>query len=320
MEKTLDSFLSSSKKKTTSTNGNNGNNGNETKSGKRKLSKNNDVDEEEEVKTLTKGPGKKQPPTSNNIEINSKTEIKNIPSNNFSMTSLESFDGFTNGLGTWKEHLSDYVNSNKMKNIFNFLKNEYSSKTIYPPKELIFNAFDKTTWDNLKVVVIGQDPYPNEGQGMGLSFSVNRGVAVPKSLVNIYKCLENDKNVTFKTPKHGDLSKWAEQGVFLLNATLTVVAKAANSHQKISGWADFTDNVIKKISDKKNEIVFLLWGNFAINKKKLIDDKRHHVIQEIHPSPLAASKGDFTKSLQFSKINEYLEKIGKDPIDWSLPA
>jgi uracil-DNA glycosylase len=168
----------------------------------------------------------------------------------------------------------------------------------------------------LKVVIIGQDPYPNPGEGMGLSFSVTKGITVPASLRNIYKCLDEDKQCNFKKPNHGDLTKWAEQGVFLLNATLTVVHKDANSHQKASGWADFTDSVIKTIDTEKTGIVFLLWGNFAKAKKKFISNK-NHIIENIHPSPLAASKGNFSTD-QFSKANEYLEKEGKTLIDWNL--
>jgi uracil-DNA glycosylase len=270
--------------------------------------------------------------SSEKISTNSNINLKNFqatPENiksqsNFnpahSLTSLETFEDFINGLCTWKEYLNPYINSDKMKNTYNFVKKEYAANLVHPSKELIFNAFNKTSWDNLKVVIIGQDPYPNVGQAMGLSFSVNRGVAVPMSLKNIYKCLEKDNKLTFKAPKHGDLSRWAEQGVFLLNATLTVIDKKPNSHQKNSGWSEFTDNVIKVISQKKEGIVFLLWGNFAIQKKKLIDVKKHHVIENIHPSPLAATKGDFTKSDQFSKANEYLEKEGKGAVDWNLPA
>jgi uracil-DNA glycosylase len=152
---------------------------------------------------------------------------------------------------------------------------------------------------------------------MGLSFSIPKGVKIPGSLRNIYKCLAEDKKLQFKTPKHGDLTKWAEQGVFLLNATLTVIEKKANAHQKTSGWSDFTDFVIKTISAEKKGIVFMLWGNFAKEKKKLIDTTKHHVIENIHPSPLAAGKASFSTN-QFSLANEYLEKEGLTPIDWNL--
>ena len=205
-----------------------------------------------------------------------------------------------------------------MKTIYNFIKRQFEINVIHPPKELIFNAFSKTSWDNLKVVIIGQDPYPTAGNAMGLSFSVNKGVAIPKSLLNIFKCLEKDTKLNFKRPKHGDLTKWVEQGVLLLNTTLTVVDRKASSHIKTSGWMEFTDNVIQKINSEKKGIVFLLWGNLAIQKKKILDVDKHYVIENIHPSPLACGKGDFTKSDQFSKANSYLVKEGKEEIDWNL--
>ena len=205
-----------------------------------------------------------------------------------------------------------------MKSIYSFIKKEYETKTIFPPKNLIFNAFSKTPWDKVKVVIIGQDPYPNPGDAMGLSFSVPKSQRIPGSLNNIYKCLERDKKLKFVKPKHGDLSTWAEQGVFLINATLTVECKKPNSHQKNSGWSKFTDFVIKQISIQKKNIVFLLWGNFAIAKSSLIDSNKHLIIKNIHPSPLAQSKGDFSKSEQFSQTNEYLEKNGIQPINWEI--
>ena len=168
------------------------------------------------------------------------------------------------------------------------------------------------------MVIIGQDPYPNPGDAMGMSFSVPKTQPIPGSLRNIYKCLEKDQKIKFIKPKHGELESWAEQGVFLLNATLTVECKKANSHQKNSGWSKFTDFVIKQISLQKNNIVFLLWGNFAINKSSLIDNKKHLIIKNIHPSPLAQSKGDFTKSEQFSQTNDYLIKNGIEPINWEI--
>jgi uracil-DNA glycosylase len=174
-------------------------------------------------------------------------------------------------------------------------------------------------------VIIGQDPYPNIGEvyllltkAMGLCFSIKRGIKIPKSLVKIYEGLSVDKKLNFKAPKHGDLTKWAEQGVLLLNATLTVEHKKPNSHQKESGWNDFTNYVIKQISTQKKGVVFLLWGGFAKKMKKLIDEKKHHVIENIHPSPLGAmGGGNFADSDQFSKTNELLKKEGKEPIDWN---
>jgi uracil-DNA glycosylase len=224
---------------------------------------------------------------------------------------------FTSKLSTWLDPLKDYLSSQKMTQIFNFCKNEYNARKIYPPRELIFNAFCLTSWDNTKVVIIGQDPYINDGEAMGLSFSVPKGKKIPPSLDNIYKCIQNDKNCKFKNPSHGDLTSWAEQGVLLLNATLTVIEKKANSHQKDSGWEDFTNHVIKKISDLKKGIVFLLWGSFAIKKKKLINGSKHHIIECSHPSPMSENKlKTFCVSKQFSQANELLQKEGMDPIEW----
>jgi uracil-DNA glycosylase len=231
------------------------------------------------------------------------------------------YESFIDKLESWKVPLKLFINppnNSIMKSIYNFIKKEYSSKTIFPPKHLIFNAFSKTPWDKVKVVIIGQDPYPNPGDAMGLSFSVPKTQNVPGSLRNIYKCLEKDQKIKFIRPKHGDLVSWAEQGVFLLNATLTVECKKPNSHQKNSNWSKFTDFVIKQISLQKKNIVFSLWGNFAIAKSSLIDKNKHLIIKNIHPSPLAQSKGDFSKSEQFSQTNEYLEKNGLEPINWEI--
>jgi uracil-DNA glycosylase len=288
-----------------------------TTNGKRKPSKDESDNKEKQSKKksdLSDTKTKLDDPYSTK-EILTADEIKTKSESDHSFPSLEEFK---ESLGTWREPLKGFINTDKMKSIYNFISKEYSTKTILPPKDLIFNAFDKTTYDNVKVVIIGQDPYPTQGNAMGLSFSIPRGVKIPKSLQNIYKCLEKDEKVIFKTPNHGDLTKWATQGVFLLNATLTVEANNANSHQKKSGWVDFTDFVIKSISNQKSGIVFLLWGKYAIDKKKFIDNKKHFIIENIHPSPLAASKGDFTESKQFSEANEILAKEGKEPIDWSL--
>ena len=231
------------------------------------------------------------------------------------------YESFIDKLESWKVPLKFFINppnDKQMKSIYTFVKKEYETKTIFPPKNLIFNAFSKTPWDKVKVVIIGQDPYPNPGDAMGLSFSVPRSQRLPGSLLNIYKCLEKDEKIKFVKPKHGDLSSWAEQGVFLINATLTVECKKANSHQKNSGWSKFTDFVIKQISQQKKNIVFLLWGNFAIAKSSLIDSSKHLIIKNIHPSPLAQTKGDFTQSKQFSEANEYLKKNGIEPINWEI--
>ncbi len=184
---------------------------------------------------------------------------------------------------------------------------------VYPPGSLIFSAFDTTPFDKVKVVIIGQDPYHGPGQAMGLSFSVPRSMPIPASLRNVYKELKSDVGVD--PPKHGDLSKWAKQGVFMLNAILTVRHKSPGSHKSI-GWAQFTNNVIKKISSEKEGVVFLLWGNYAKSKKELINEFKHHVLESVHPSPLAGNA--FLGNQHFSKTNKILKKAGLKPIDWSL--
>jgi uracil-DNA glycosylase len=197
-----------------------------------------------------------------------------------------------------------------------FLKNEkQAGNKIYPKGSDIFNAFNKTPFDKVEVVILGQDPYHGENQAHGLSFSVQKGITIPPSLRNIYKELQTDIPV-FIIPGHGDLTKWAEQGVLLLNASLTVRAGIPGSHQK-KGWEEFTDNVIKTISDKKEGIVFILWGSFAQAKAELIDKAKHHIIKSPHPSPFSADRG-FFGSKPFSKTNEILIKEGKKPIDWQI--
>jgi uracil-DNA glycosylase len=215
---------------------------------------------------------------------------------------------------SWKAVLKDEFEQPYFQAIATFLKNEKAAgKTIYPPGSLIFNAFEKTHFDNVKVVILGQDPYHNVGEAMGLSFSVPRDKRVPPSLVNIYKEISSDMG--FSKPTHGDLTAWAEQGVFLLNAMLTVEANKAGSHQKI-GWQSFTDAVIKKLSDEKSGLVFMLWGNFAKNKKVLIDTEKHLVLESAHPSPLAGNA--FAGNKHFSKANDYLVEKGGKVIDWSV--
>jgi uracil-DNA glycosylase len=188
-------------------------------------------------------------------------------------------------------------------------------KTIYPPGSMIFNAFNHTPFDKVKVVILGQDPYHGPNQAHGLCFSVQPGIAPPPSLLNIFKELLDD--IGIPVPSHGNLTHWAEQGVFLLNASLTVRAGEPMSHAKI-GWAPFTDAVIKTISDKKEHVVFLLWGKFAQEKSVLINQARHLILRAAHPSPLSAYAG-FLGCKHFSKTNEYLVKHGIDPVDWSLP-
>lgn len=198
--------------------------------------------------------------------------------------------------------------------IATFLRREKEAgKVIYPPGPLIFNAFDSTPFAQVKVVILGQDPYHNPGEAMGLSFSVPRGVAMPPSLKNIYKELNAD--VGAPIPAHGDLSSWAKQGVFLLNAMLTVEHKQAQSHQHI-GWQNFTDAVIRKLSEQREHLVFMLWGNFARKKATLIDASRHLILEAAHPSPLAG--GAFFGCKHFSKANDYLKENGLTPIDWKV--
>lgn len=216
---------------------------------------------------------------------------------------------------SWKTALKPEFAKTYFQNIVTFLKTEkMANRTIYPPGSLIFNAFNTTPYDNVKVVILGQDPYHGPGQAHGLCFSVAQGVPPPPSLVNIFKELQTDVGVAI--PDHGNLTKWAEQGVLLLNASLTVRAAEPMSHSQI-GWAEFTDNVIKKISEEKENVVFILWGKFAGAKQVLIDETKHLVLKAAHPSPLSAYSG-FFGCRHFSKANDYLMKNGKDPINWAL--
>ncbi len=214
---------------------------------------------------------------------------------------------------SWKEILKDEFHKSYFQQIVLHLKTERATgATIYPTGSQIFNAFDKTPFDKVKVVILGQDPYHNPQQAMGLSFSVPDGIATPPSLQNIYKELKTD--IGLEIPKTGNLIKWAEQGILLLNAVLTVRANEPASHSKI-GWMNFTDAVIKKISDEKNGVVFILWGKFAQDKQVLVDATKHFVLKAAHPSPLSAHNG-FLGCKHFSKTNELLIKQGLEPIDW----
>ncbi|MDR3696493.1 uracil-DNA glycosylase [Mucilaginibacter sp.] len=216
----------------------------------------------------------------------------------------------------WLEVLSGEFGKDYMVQLRQFLKNEKDAgNKIYPKGTDIFNAFWKTPFSDLKVVILGQDPYHGENQAHGLSFSVQKGITIPPSLRNIYKELSTDIP-GFVTPNHGNLTEWAEQGVLLLNASLTVRAGTPGSHQK-KGWEEFTDQVIKTISDKKEGIIFILWGAFAQAKAELIDKTKHHIIKSPHPSPFSADRG-FFGSGPFSKTNELLIKDGKKPIDWQV--
>ena len=213
----------------------------------------------------------------------------------------------------WDEILDSEFSSENYSNLRNFLKTEYSNYTVYPSMYEIFNGLKLTPFKDIKVVILGQDPYHEEGQAMGLSFSVPKGEKIPPSLVNIYKEITSETGLSM--PSHGDLTGWANQGVLLLNAVLTVRAHQANSH-KGKGWENFTDAIIKKISSLKDGVVFLLWGRNARDKKAFIDTKKHLVLECAHPSPLSAYNGFFGCN-HFNKTNEYLSNHNKTPIDWS---
>lgn len=214
---------------------------------------------------------------------------------------------------SWNTLLSSEFEKPYFQALTAFVKKEYSEHTCYPKGKEIFAAFDKCPVEDLKVVLLGQDPYHGEGQANGLSFSVRDGIAHPPSLVNIFREIEEDLKLPY--PESGNLSRWAEQGVLLLNATLTVRANTAGSHQG-QGWETFTDAVIKSISDNCQHIVFLLWGSFAKKKIALIDTQKHCVLSSGHPSPLSANRGYWFGNKHFSKTNAYLTSVGKQAIDW----
>jgi uracil-DNA glycosylase len=214
---------------------------------------------------------------------------------------------------SWKSVLEDEFEKEYFLRLAEFIRDEYKTKTVYPPAGLIFNAFNLCPFQGVKVVIIGQDPYHGPGQAHGLCFSVREGINFPPSLLNIFKEIETDLGIL--KPKSGNLERWAKQGVLLLNATLTVRADLAGSHQK-KGWEQFTDAVISKINKKKNNVVFLLWGAYAQKKGEAIDRNRHLVMESVHPSPLSASRGFFGNS-HFSRCNKYLTENGIQPIDWT---
>ncbi len=214
----------------------------------------------------------------------------------------------------WKSVLTDQFQSPYFRTLKEFLVEEKKKYTLYPPGNLIFNAFQRTPFDRVKVVILGQDPYHGKGQAHGLCFSVPHGIPKPPSLLNIFKELNSD--LYTPVPEHGNLENWADQGVLLINATLTVRDSQAGSHQK-HGWETFTNRVIEVISQEKDGVVFLLWGRFAQAKESLIDGNKHHVLKSAHPSPLSAYNG-FFGCRHFSLTNEYLEKHGKTGIDWTL--
>ncbi|REG90681.1 uracil-DNA glycosylase [Algoriphagus antarcticus] len=213
---------------------------------------------------------------------------------------------------SWRSALDQFFDQKFFKDLITFLVHEYTSKNVYPSGNEIFNAFNHSPLDTVKVVILGQDPYHGPGQAHGLSFSVKPGVPFPPSLLNIFKEIESDLGKPL--PNNGNLIRWADQGVFLLNATLTVRAHEAGSHQK-KGWEEFTDEVIRTISDSRENVVFLLWGAYAQKKAALIDDSKHLILKAPHPSPLSSYRG-FFGCRHFSKANEYLLAKGKKPIDW----
>ncbi len=217
-------------------------------------------------------------------------------------------------LGDWNEKLAPLFSDERYKKIRSFLIDEYNTHTVYPDMYDLYNCFKYTQFKDLKAVILGQDPYHNEGQAHGLCFSVQDGIDLPPSLVNIYKEIKSDLGID--PPKSGNLTKWAKEGVLLLNTSLSVRAHQANSHSKC-GWAWFTDNVIKTVSEQAENVVFILWGGNARSKKPLIDQSKHLVLECAHPSPLSAYNG-FFGCKHFSKTNEYLISKGKLPIDWDL--
>ena len=217
-------------------------------------------------------------------------------------------------LGDWNEKLAPLFSDERYKKIRSFLIDEYNTHTVFPNMYDLYNCFKYTQFKDLKAVILGQDPYHNEGQAHGLCFSVQDGIDLPPSLVNIYKEMKSDLGID--PPKSGNLTKWAKEGVLLLNTSLSVRAHQANSHSKC-GWAWFTDNVIKTVSEQAENVVFILWGGNARSKKPLIDQSKHLVLECAHPSPLSAYNGLFGCK-HFSKTNEYLISKGKRPIDWDL--
>lgn len=213
---------------------------------------------------------------------------------------------------TWKQVLQPEFDKEYFARLTDFVRNEYKSAQIFPPSNLIFNAFDSCPFDKVKVVIIGQDPYHEVGQAHGLCFSVNQGVAIPPSLVNIYKEIERDLGTPM--PQNGYLQRWADQGVLLLNATLTVRAHLAGSHQN-KGWETFTDAAIQALAARREHLVFMLWGSYAQKKGSVIDPQKHLVLKSVHPSPLSAYRG-FIGCGHFSAANSYLQKHGEQPIAW----
>lgn len=214
---------------------------------------------------------------------------------------------------SWKQYLKSEFEKPYFAKLTENVRNEYKNGLCFPPAKLVFNAFNLCPFNEVKVVILGQDPYHELGQAMGLSFSVPDGIMLPPSLQNIYKEIHSDLGKPI--PTSGDLTRWAKQGVLLLNATLTVRAHEANSHQAL-GWQNFTDAAIETINTHREHIVFMLWGGFARSKKRLIDTNRHCIIESVHPSPLSANRGGWFGQHQFSRCNAYLKQYGLGEIDW----
>ena len=214
---------------------------------------------------------------------------------------------------SWRQHIGNEFEKQYFIDLIKFVRYEYTTTTCYPPGKLIFNAFNLCPFDKVKVVIIGQDPYHEPGQAHGLSFSVCDGVPFPPSLQNIFKEIEQDLGMPI--PMTGNLPRWAEQGVLLLNATLTVRAHQAASHQR-RGWEEFTDAAIKALNADRDNLVFILWGGYARSKAPLIDSSRHLILQSVHPSPLSANRGGWFGNHHFSRANAYLTEHGKEPINW----
>lgn len=218
--------------------------------------------------------------------------------------------------GRWKEVLQDQFQQPYFLELEKFLEQEFHTQTIFPPEKEIFSAYHTTNFENVKVVILGQDPYHGAGQAHGLSFSVKNGIRQPPSLKNILKELHSDLDIPIPDKFNGELTDWANQGVFLLNAVLTVQESKPNSH-KNKGWEQFTDATIKAISDFRENVVFILWGNYAKQKRGLIDENKHHVISSAHPSPFSARKGFFA-SKPFSRTNTFLHQTNQKTVDWSI--
>jgi len=214
---------------------------------------------------------------------------------------------------SWKERLSGEFEKPYFQQLTERVRQEYMTTTCYPPGKELFNAFNLCPFDKVKVVIIGQDPYHEPGQAHGLSFSVKEGTAFPPSLQNIFKEIHDDLGTPI--PENGNLSRWAQQGVLLLNATLSVRAHQANSHSTL-GWQTFTDAAIRALAKEREHVVYMLWGGFARSKASMIDRQRNLVLESVHPSPLSANRGGWFGQHQFSKANAYLESIGEKPIEW----